>query len=151
MSLPKSTEPSNLPSLSQKAYGTSNDLDEPHHQFFGETVEERIEKTVNYLAFNRVDLWKIVLDGRDGFGLKGEALLTFIRRTIEALFAHGAEAHFDEWEKHLSHGISHREIIEGIVTRCATWLDSGETALPSFVSFSIPTGKEGAGLALRQQ
>jgi hypothetical protein len=105
-----------------------------HHHFFGETIEERIDKVTRYLAFDRVYLWQIIFDGRDGFGLEGEALLTFIRRTVDGLFSRGVFVGLDG----LGRQLPSKKLSEEIMARCTVWLNSGDPYLPWFAWFCPP-------------
>ena len=59
-------------------------------KFYGQTVEEWIEKIPGELPIDAVGLWQIVPFAREGFGLSGEELLDVVRRSITALLAKGA-------------------------------------------------------------
>jgi hypothetical protein len=59
-------------------------------RFYGNTIEERVSRVPAELAVDAVGLWQIVSFGREGFGLRGDALIDYVRRQLAALFARGA-------------------------------------------------------------
>jgi hypothetical protein len=59
-------------------------------KFYGNTVEEWIDKVPAELSVDAVGLWQIVSFGREGFGLAGKELTEYVRRSLVALFAKGA-------------------------------------------------------------
>jgi hypothetical protein len=59
-------------------------------KFYGQTVEEWIEKIPGELPIDAVGLWQIVSFGREGFELSGEELVDAVRRSVAALLAKGA-------------------------------------------------------------
>lgn len=55
-------------------------------KFFGNTVEEWIDKVPGELSVDAVGLWQIVSVGCEGFGLSGSLLVDFVRQSILTLF-----------------------------------------------------------------
>lgn len=59
-------------------------------KYFGIPLSEWIERTPNELEMDAVGLWQIVPVGRESFGLEGEALKDFVRRSVIAPRISGA-------------------------------------------------------------
>jgi hypothetical protein len=100
---------------------------EPQHTAYGGSVSEWIACTPGTLEDLPVGMWKIVNDGREGFGLEGDALVDFIRRSIYALIDAGAKPVIasgkpSKWELQVQYGSNKREIAEGVIHE---WLRQG--------------------------
>jgi hypothetical protein len=72
-------------------------------------------------------MWKIVNDGREGFGLEGVALVDFIRRSIHALIEAGAKPVFStdkpsHWELQVQYGSNKHEVAKAVIQE---WLHQG--------------------------
>ena len=59
-------------------------------KYFGTPIDEWIERVPNELEIDSVGLWQIVPALMDSFGLSGEVLEFYTRRTIEGLIKRGA-------------------------------------------------------------
>jgi hypothetical protein len=74
-----------------------------------------------------VGMWEIVNNGRQGFGLEGEALATFIRRSIYALMDAGAKpvrgvGRPGQWNLQVQYGSDKHEVAEAVIQE---WLREG--------------------------
>ena len=119
-------------------------------KFYGQTVEEWIEKIPGELPIDAVGLWQIVSFAREGFELSGEELINVTRRSIAALLTKGAVpvvgamdgVHF--WTP-VSYGDTSEEICQAILTE---WRNSGRDpdvgdvwfALPHMLEATLPPG-----------
>lgn len=90
-------------------------------------MSEWIACTPGTLEDLPVGMWKIVNDGRAGFGLEDEALVDFIRRSIYALIDAGAKPVTDgdkpgTWVLQVQYGNTKREIADAVIDE---WLRQG--------------------------
>jgi hypothetical protein len=118
--------------------------DELRDKYYGYTISESIALTPGELPIDAVGLWQIVPDGRDGFGLSGEALDDFIRRTITALLdadavpvRHVPGSQF-EWDVQHQYGTTREQIIEGIIAEWHTMPDDPLVLCGEGVWFARP-------------
>ena len=102
---------------------------EPRHRLYGHTIEEWIALVPGELEIDEVSLRNIVIAGRDGFGLSGEALTNYMRRNIIALLDAGAvpvtsvaDAVHGRGLLPVSYGTMPDEIANAII---AEWLKEG--------------------------
>ena len=100
---------------------------EPRHQAFGSPMSQWIARTPSTLNDLPVGMWKIVNDGRQDFGLEGEALTDFVRRSIYALIDAGAKPVAggnkpNQWELQVQYGGNRWTITQAVV---AEWLQQG--------------------------
>lgn len=100
---------------------------EPQDKTYGGSMSEWIACTPGTLNDLPVGMWKIVNDGRQGFGLEGEALADFIRRSIYALMDAGAKPVADaekagRWVLQTQYGSNKREVAEAVIQE---WLREG--------------------------
>jgi hypothetical protein len=114
---------------------------EPRHKQFGHTIEEWIALVPGELPIAEISLWHVVVAGREGFGLSGEALTDYMRRNIFALLDAGAKPvthvanaiHGRGWLP-VDYGSTPDQIADTII---AEWLAEG--AEPNFrVWFTLP-------------
>lgn len=63
---------------------------EPLHRETGETLSDVIAQHANELVFDAVALMHIVPTGQTDFGLAGDALAEYVRRSVRALLEAGA-------------------------------------------------------------
>lgn len=101
-------------------------IDEPREISSGETVSEWMDVYRNDLKDNGAGLWAIVEHGRVGFGLSGDALLDFIRRSLRVVIAAGGQIVKDGpdgWEPDDSYGATPDEIVENVIR---AWQAAGE-------------------------
>ena len=99
---------------------------EPKHIRYGTPMSEWISKTPFCLKDNGSGFWDIVSQ-IDNFGLKGEARIDFVRRTILALLAKGGRPVIASkiqpiWEETFQYGIKPEEIADNVI---AEWLSEG--------------------------
>lgn len=98
-------------------------------KYFGISLDEWIERTPNELEVDAVGMWQIVPVGEDSFGLRGEALKDFVRRSVVALVKRGAKPVRPSsqkrlvWEKQIQYGNAPDEIAENVINE---WISSGE-------------------------
>ena len=100
---------------------------EPRHIVFGRPMSEWIARSPGSLNDLPVGMWEIVNDGRTGFGLEGEALTDFVRRSIYALIDAGAKPVAggnkpNQWELQVQYGSNRWEIAQAVVDE---WLRQG--------------------------
>lgn len=94
---------------------------EPVDKYFGISLSEWIERTPNELEMDAVGLWQIVPVGRESFGLEGDALRDFVRRSIVTLIRRGASparpsVEKDKfWDKQDKYGTSPEEIADNVL------------------------------------
>jgi hypothetical protein len=109
-------------------------------RFFGQTLDEWIEKLPGELPVDAVGLWQIVRFARDGFGLSGKELVQCVRRCLFALFARGAQpvtGSLDNvyiWTL-VPYGETREEMANNIVNE---WLASGRDPDLGDVWFALP-------------
>jgi hypothetical protein len=109
-------------------------------KFYGQTVEEWIEKLPGELPVDAVGLWQIVSFGREGFGLSGEELIAVVRQGIAALLAKGAvpvvgaRDDIHVWIP-VNYGDMAEETSEAIITE---WRNSGREPDVGDVWFALP-------------
>jgi hypothetical protein len=109
-------------------------------KFYGQTVEEWIEKIPGELPVDAVGLWQIVSFGRERFELSGEELVDAVRRSIAALLAKGAVPVVGTMDgiyiwTPVKYGDSADEITEAIITE---WRNSGRDPDGGDVWFALP-------------
>ena len=116
--------------------------DEPRHWHYGTPMSEWIEQVANELPDDAVGLWKIVPDGRRGFGFKGDALIDYVRRQITELVSRGAvpvrggSAGGHYWIVQRQYGFRPEEIVENVMRE---WIARGATEEdPGWLWFSLP-------------
>jgi hypothetical protein len=114
--------------------------DEPKHKFHGTLMSEWIAFTPGGLDDEvGVGLATIIHAGRYGYGLEGEQLIDFVRRSLYTLVERGAKPR--HWlmtgTPQLHYGDdSPNEIVEGVI---ADWLNRGGDDLEWFdFRFSLP-------------
>lgn len=99
---------------------------EPKHKIYGSSMSECIAFTPSGLYDDvGVGLNGIIADGRRGFGLEGQALADFVRRSLYTLVEKGATPrHWSPTRNYPLHygGDSPSEIVEGVIS---DWLKSG--------------------------
>jgi hypothetical protein len=105
-------------------------------------MSQWIEEAANELPYDAVGVWKIVPDGRMGFGLEGDALIDYVRRQITELVSRGAvpvrgggqTEHF--WIVQRQYGSRPEEIAENVMRE---WLARGATEEdPGWLWFALP-------------
>jgi hypothetical protein len=110
------------------------------HKFYGDTVEEWIEKVPGELAVDAVGLWQIVSTGREGFGLSAGELVDYVRRNLLALSAKGAKPvqgaldNVHIWTL-VDYGDTAEEMADAIINE---WLNSGRDPDVGDVWFALP-------------
>jgi len=120
-------------------------------RFYGQTVEEWIEKLPGELPIDAVGLWQIVSFGREGFGLSGEELIAVVRQGIAALLAKGAVPvvgamdGIHVWTS-VNYGETAAQISEAVITE---WLNLGRDPEVGDVWFALPHILEATLLANR--
>lgn len=116
--------------------------EEPRERYYGTPMGEWMEQVANELPYDAVGLWKIVPDGRIGFGFEGQALTEYVRRQIAVLLARGAapviggadKGH--HWIVQRQYGAGPQEITENVVRE---WLARGGTDEdPGWLWFALP-------------
>lgn len=116
--------------------------EEPRERYHGTPMGEWIEQVANELPYDAVGLWKIVPDGRRGFGLEGNALTNYVRRSIAELLSRGAvpviggadKGH--HWIVQPQYGSRSEEIVENVMRE---WLARGATEEdPGWLWFALP-------------
>jgi hypothetical protein len=113
---------------------------EVRDKFYGQTLEEWIEKLPGELPIDAVGLWQVASFAREGFGLSGEELITVVRQGMAALLAKGAvpvvgagdDIHV--WTR-VNYGDTAEEISEAII---AEWRNSGREPDVGDVWFALP-------------
>ncbi|HEY8564724.1 MAG TPA: hypothetical protein VIL65_04435 [Beijerinckiaceae bacterium] len=105
-------------------------------------MSEWLEQVANELPRDAVGLWQIVPDGRFGFGLEGDALAEYIRRSIAVLLRRGAVPVVGGgdtdyyWIYQPQYGSRPGEIIESVVRE---WLSNGaRDEDPGGLWFALP-------------
>ncbi len=105
-------------------------------------MSEWIKMVANELPDDAVGLWQIVPDGRRGFGLEGDALTSYVRRSIAELLSRGAmpvvggadKGYY--WIAQPQYGSQPEEIIENVVRE---WLANGaQDEDPGGLWFALP-------------
>ena len=112
-------------------------------KFFGQTVQEYIEKVPGELAVDAVGLWQIVPMGRDGFGFSGDDLTEFVRRCLLSLLKEGANpvvggggTEYD-WILQPQYGEEDGQIADAVIRE---WLSSGAGDTdPGGLWFALPS------------
>lgn len=103
-------------------------ISEPSHRHFGTSLSEWIKRTPNELQVDAVGMWQIVPVGRGDFGLSGEQLRDFVKRSIIELLVAGAipvrpwNKDGEDWIEDLTFGKSVSEIADNVVRE---WIGSG--------------------------
>lgn len=100
---------------------------EPRHIGYGTPMSECIALMPTTLNDLPIGMWQIVDDGRRGFGLEGEALTDFVRRSIYALIDAGAKPVAggnkpNQWELQVQYGSNRWEIAQAVIDE---WLRQG--------------------------
>lgn len=100
---------------------------EPRHTAYGSPMSEWIALTPGSLNDVPVGMWDIVYNGRDGYGLEGEPLKDFIRRSIHALMDAGAKPVIasdkpSKWVLQVQYGSNKHEVAEAVIQE---WLRQG--------------------------
>lgn len=96
-------------------------IDEPRDKGSGETISEAISQYPQELDRDAVGIWQIVPGGRMDFGLSGDALADYVRRTIYALLDAGAvpvrhvPGNGFRWSRQKQYGLTREEIAEAII------------------------------------
>lgn len=96
-------------------------IDESRDKDSGETISEAISQYPHELDRDAVGIWQIVPGGRMDFGLSGDALADYVRRTIYALLDAGAVPvrHVPgsgfRWSRQTQYGLTREEIAEAII------------------------------------
>jgi len=96
-------------------------IEEPRHRKTGETLSDAIARHKNELPYDAMALMHIVPKGRAGFGLTGDALADYVRRSVRALLEAGAVpvTHIPgngyEFTYEPKYGSTIDEITEGVV------------------------------------
>jgi hypothetical protein len=109
-------------------------------KFYGDTIEERIEKVPAELLVDAVGLWQIVSFGREGFGLSGDKLVDYVRRHLFALFAKGAKPvqgamdNIHIWTL-VNYGETAEQMADAIINE---WRNSGRDPDVGSVWFALP-------------
>ncbi|MGO4153074.1 hypothetical protein [Cupriavidus sp. YAF13] len=114
-------------------------------KWFGESIKDRISKIHLELEDDAVGLWQIIPFGRQGYGLAGEDLVEYVRRSLLALFAHGAipvqgaidGIHY--WEPVDRFGADPQLMVQGVIDE---WLASSEDPDPGGLWFAMPSSCE---------
>jgi|HubBroStandDraft_4_1064222.scaffolds.fasta_scaffold28085_2 hypothetical protein len=100
-------------------------IDDKKDRFFGCSAAEWIRRIPNELERDAVGFWQIVPVGRRGFGLEGDELREFVRRSLAAVLERGAvpAAYCNgKWVPTWKHGKDQKAILESITNE---WEDSG--------------------------
>ena len=100
---------------------------EPRHIGLGTPMSEWIAFTPSSLNDLPVGMWEIIGNGRDGFGLEGEALTDFVRRSVYALIDAGAKPVVgagkpNQWKLQVQYGSNRWEIAQAVIQE---WLRQG--------------------------
>lgn len=122
---------------------------EPRHRTYGTPMSEWIS-LVGDLDRDATGVWQLVPDGRDGFGLQGDELIDFVRRSIHALLEAGAipvRGGVDTeyvWIPLKQYGSTNEDICEAVIAEWLreahdpsllykVWFARPNPALPKFV------------------
>lgn len=113
------------------------------HKVYGDTVDEWVELTPGALNQGPEGIFAIIGAGTQGFGLNGEELIEFVRRSIHALLRAGAVPVLGgkgtgyEWIAQHQYGKTENEITEAIIQE---WLKIGNDSfsLAGHVWFARP-------------
>ncbi|MEA2880006.1 MAG: hypothetical protein QOF14_5202 [Hyphomicrobiales bacterium] len=101
---------------------------EPRHISWGTPMSTWIEERIPRPPYDELPLgmWAIVDDGRRLFGLEGEALAGYIRKSIYALMDAGFKpvcgVGKNRWQLQVQYGSSKQEVAEAVI---AEWLREG--------------------------
>jgi hypothetical protein len=102
---------------------------EPRHIGDGTPMNVWIDEMIPRAPYDDVPMgmWQIVNDGRAGFGLEGEALANYIRKSIHALMDAGFKpvrgaGKPDRWQLQSQYGSNKHEVAEAVI---AEWLRDG--------------------------
>jgi len=102
--------------------------EEPKHAYWGISASEKIANYPRYLSDWAVGFWQIVIDGRRWFGLGGDELTDYVRRSLYVLVDSGAKPVKADhgknycWILQSRYGTSTADVIDGVI---AEWLSSG--------------------------
>jgi|SRR3954467_2162179 hypothetical protein len=115
---------------------------EPRDRRSGETMSEIIVQFGNELESDAVWTWQLVSSGRQGFGVKGDALADFMRRCIKELLSRGALPVYGgggtpyHWIVQRQYGTRPEEILDNVM---AEWLaDGAQHDDPGELWFALP-------------
>jgi hypothetical protein len=117
---------------------------EPRDKRYGTPLSEAIERIPNELPFDAVGIFQIVPHGRDGFGLEGEDLADFVRRSIHGLLDAGAvpvrggKGTGYEWVQQKQYGTSKREITEALIAEWQAMPDDPLVLCGEGIWFALP-------------
>jgi hypothetical protein len=109
-------------------------------KYYGNTVQEWIEKVPGELLVDAVGLWQIVSFGREGFGLSGDELVDYVRQNLFALFAKGAKPvqgaldNIHPWTL-VDYGKTAEQMADAIINE---WRNSGRDPDVGGVWFALP-------------
>ena len=117
---------------------------EPIHKHYGTPLTEWIERIPNELPRDAVGIFQIVPAGRDGFGLEGEELAEFVRRSIHRLLDAGAvpvrggKGTGYEWVRQSQYGSSKHEITEALIIEWQAMPDDPLLLCGQGIWFALP-------------
>jgi hypothetical protein len=94
---------------------------------YGTLMSDEIALIPNSLNDLPVGLWELVDQGRKSYGLKGDALASYIRRSIYALMDAGAKPVAggnkpNQWKLQVQYGSNKYEVAEAVIQE---WLRQG--------------------------
>jgi hypothetical protein len=102
---------------------------EPRHLGDGTPMSAWIDERIPRAPYDDLPLgmWVIVSDGRNGFGLEGEALAGYIRDSIYALMDAGFKpvrgaGKPNQWDLQVQYGSNKQEVAEAVIRE---WLREG--------------------------
>ena len=118
-------------------------MDEPKHKYWDVPATEWIEWYARAVPDENVlGLWQIVIDGRRWFGLTGEALTDYVRRSLAALVGAGArplkevDAKEHYWVLQPQYGSDSATIVDAVT---AEWIAAGgRDGDPAGLWFGLP-------------
>ncbi len=117
---------------------------EPLHKRYGTPLSEWIELIPNELPRDAVGIYQIVPAGRDGFGLTGDHLVDFVRRSIHGLLDAGAvpvrggKGTGYGWVWQRQYGTSKDEITEALIAEWQAMLDDPLVLCGEGIWFALP-------------
>jgi hypothetical protein len=93
------------------------------HKKFGLTDADWIQRSINEARVDPVGLWALFQAGREGFGLEGSQLESFIRRLIVGLVSAGAvpvvgrgKGPWPQWRPMDRYGSAATEVADAIIS-----------------------------------
>lgn len=116
--------------------------DEPRPKVLGVTIDERIDQIVSSLEGDRVGFWEIISSaGR--FDLSGDALTSYVRRTVRAILGKGAKPVVMTtagWRAYIivDYGATPEIEADAIINEWQARLGRSEPDADSFVLFFMP-------------